>query len=285
MGASAQETGVDEVTDENFRALCNTYGFAPSRALREMIEVAIAQAAIDERAKQAGHAAALAKPQPLYGWVFKRNADGTVGIFAPPPRPGESQRTSDCVGPNQRDLHELLGKLADHMLADHMAALAEPAQEPVADRAAFEAWLNPGGFAGNVSPWVEPGRYEKNTHQLAWLAWRACERRREAALAEPVQEPPKWKLVRTGPTIGMCIAGDEARQNVDDLTRTPAIYRAMIAAAPAAPQQAEPVQEAVATMTVREDMGADFKFNRPHTLLPGQQFHLHLAPLQRKEGT
>lgn len=62
-----------------------------------------------------------------------------------------------------------------------------------------------------------------------------------AALAEPVQKPPKWKLVPTEPTIGMCIAGDEARQNVDDLTRTPAIYRAMIAAAPAAQEQTEPV--------------------------------------------
>lgn len=67
--------------------------------------------------------AALAEPQPntLQGWVFKRNADGSIGIFAPPPKPGESQRTSDCVGTNQRDLNELLGKLADHM-----AALAEP---------------------------------------------------------------------------------------------------------------------------------------------------------------
>jgi len=64
-----------------------------------------------------------------------------------------------------------------------------------------------------------------------------------AALAEPVQEPSKRKLVPTEPTIGMCIAGDEARQNVDDLTRTPAIYRAMIAAAPASPQQAEPLTE------------------------------------------
>ena len=42
------------------------------------------------------------------------------------------------------------------------------------ERAAFEAWLNPGRHEGNVSPWVEPGRYEKETHQLAWLAWRAA---------------------------------------------------------------------------------------------------------------
>ena len=48
-------------------------------------------------------------------------------------------------------------------------------------RAAFEAWLNPGQHAGNVSPWVAPGRYEKEAHQLAWLAWRAASE--QAALA------------------------------------------------------------------------------------------------------
>lgn len=45
--------------------------------------------------------------------------------------------------------------------------------EPV--REAFEAWLNPGRHAGNVSPWVEPGRYEKDTHNMAWLAWKAAD--------------------------------------------------------------------------------------------------------------
>lgn len=45
---------------------------------------------------------------------------------------------------------------------------------PDAARAAFEAWLNPGRHSGNVSPWVPPGRYEKETHQLAWLAWQAA---------------------------------------------------------------------------------------------------------------
>ena len=49
-------------------------------------------------------------------------------------------------------------------------------------RAAFEAWLNPGQHAGNVSPWVEPGRYEKDTHQLAWLAWRAATKQAAASL-------------------------------------------------------------------------------------------------------
>ena len=42
------------------------------------------------------------------------------------------------------------------------------------ERVAFEAWLNPGHHTGNVSPWVEPGCYEKETHQLAWLAWLAA---------------------------------------------------------------------------------------------------------------
>ena len=41
-------------------------------------------------------------------------------------------------------------------------------------RQAFEAWLNPGRHAGNVSQWVKPGCYEKETHQLAWLAWQAA---------------------------------------------------------------------------------------------------------------
>jgi len=59
--------------------------------------------------------AALTVPE---GWKFKRNSDGSVGIFAPPPLPGESQRTSHAVYASQsRDLHELLGKLADHQAA------------------------------------------------------------------------------------------------------------------------------------------------------------------------
>jgi hypothetical protein len=64
------------------------------------------------------------------------------------------------------------------------AAAPQPAQRPLTDdqmRAAFEAWLNPGQHAGNVSAWVEPGRYEKDTHQLAWLAWRAATERAPAS--------------------------------------------------------------------------------------------------------
>lgn len=47
------------------------------------------------------------------------------------------------------------------------------------ERDAFVAWLNPKFHAGNISQWVYPGRYEKETHQLAWLAWK---KRAELAL-------------------------------------------------------------------------------------------------------
>jgi hypothetical protein len=37
------------MTDEQFQAVCNVYGFAPSRSLRELLEMATAQAVISER--------------------------------------------------------------------------------------------------------------------------------------------------------------------------------------------------------------------------------------------
>jgi hypothetical protein len=37
------------MTDEQFRNLCNVYGFAPSRSLRELLDSATAQAVISER--------------------------------------------------------------------------------------------------------------------------------------------------------------------------------------------------------------------------------------------
>jgi hypothetical protein len=71
---------------------------------------------------------ALERPN-LLGWSFHRNSDGSIGIKSPPPRPGESKRTSDCVYPcNGADLHELLSKFVDHIAALEQ----EPEQEPVA---------------------------------------------------------------------------------------------------------------------------------------------------------
>ena len=55
-----------------------------------------------------------------------------------------------------------------------------------------------------------------------------------ALSATAAQPPAGWRMVPVEPTIGMCIAGDEARITVNDSTRTPAVYRAMIAAAPKA---------------------------------------------------
>jgi len=37
------------MTDDQFRNVCNIYGFAPSRALRELVEIVISQAVISER--------------------------------------------------------------------------------------------------------------------------------------------------------------------------------------------------------------------------------------------
>ena len=37
------------MTDDQFKSLCNVYGFAPSRSLRELLDSAIAQAVISER--------------------------------------------------------------------------------------------------------------------------------------------------------------------------------------------------------------------------------------------
>lgn len=37
------------MTDDQFRGLCNTYGFAPSRSLRELLDTAMSQARVSER--------------------------------------------------------------------------------------------------------------------------------------------------------------------------------------------------------------------------------------------
>lgn len=53
--------------------------------------------------------------------------------------------------------------------------------------------------------------------------------------AQPAPSVPDgWKLVPIEPTIAMCLAGDKPRLQIGDGTPTPAIYRAMIAAAPEA---------------------------------------------------
>jgi hypothetical protein len=47
--------------------------------------------------------------------------------------------------------------------------------------------------------------------------------------------------------------------------------------------QPQPKQEPVATVTLSESMGAEFKFNHPHTLLPGQVLYVYTAPQPQPE--
>ena len=37
------------MTDEQYRSLCNVYGFAPSRSLRELLDTVVSQARVSER--------------------------------------------------------------------------------------------------------------------------------------------------------------------------------------------------------------------------------------------
>lgn len=41
------------MTDNEFRSLCNVYGFAPSRSLRELLDTVTAQARLVERQRNA----------------------------------------------------------------------------------------------------------------------------------------------------------------------------------------------------------------------------------------
>lgn len=52
------------MTEDQFRALCNIYGFAPSRSLRELLDTAIAQARLDEREA----CAKAVEASPSYDW-------------------------------------------------------------------------------------------------------------------------------------------------------------------------------------------------------------------------
>lgn len=61
------------------------------------------------------------------GWRIQRNTDGSIGVFAPEPKPGESRRTSEAIYPESSgDLSELMFKFFDALLKDEArAAVAE----------------------------------------------------------------------------------------------------------------------------------------------------------------
>ena len=57
------------------------------------------------------------RPSLPAGWRIQRNADGSIGLFAPPPRDGESLRTSECfTGRLGNDMNEIVFKLLSQML-------------------------------------------------------------------------------------------------------------------------------------------------------------------------
>ena len=90
---------------------------------------------------------------------------------------------------------------------------------------ARQRWTHPEDFDARIKA---PSKYNNYEVQAAWDAW-------QERAAQPAPSIPEgWKLVPIEPTLSMCIQGDNARENIDDGTRTPAIYRAMLAAAPEA---------------------------------------------------
>ena len=107
-----------------------------------------------------------------------------------------------------------------------------PAAEPVpADRAGLVEECKLRVRAVRDESWHSAhGAQGVNVGQKLGEAFAAIDRLASSA----AQVPEGWQLVPKVPTLGMRVAGDKARQNVDDCTRTPAVYRAMLAAAPAA---------------------------------------------------
>ena len=109
-----------------------------------------------------------------------------------------------------------------------------------AERAAFEEALVKGGWCKKAPARNAEGAYITDVFDSAWFAWQARAALEAGAKPAPA-EPVGWKLVPVEPTPEMIEAGDE----VEDLYKrgTPKtwgkVYRAMLAAAPAAP--AEPV--------------------------------------------
>ena len=67
------------MTDDQFKALCNTYGFAPSRALREMLDAATAQAVLTEPV-------AYSVGRTLHWHEGKGVNDAQLYLAAPPQR-------------------------------------------------------------------------------------------------------------------------------------------------------------------------------------------------------
>lgn len=94
--------------------------------------------------------------------------------------------------------------------------LAPPVGRLAEQRASFEAWLNPGNHAGNVSAWVEPGRYENDAHQLAWLVWQRWEDalRQTWQMVDPLKPSGQPGSYWRGQDAGITAALTTLRENV-----------------------------------------------------------------------
>lgn len=119
------------------------------------------------------------------GWQFIRNADGCIGIKAPPPKDGESRRTSACIyASTDRDLHELLSKFVDHLAAAEAPTVAQPVawtMQSMLDSAEVSRGRG-GPFDRHV--WSEG---PTNSFPVPLYA---------AAAPQPVQEPVYWQWRR-----------------------------------------------------------------------------------------
>ena len=104
------------------------------------VDKAVAEAAVQIASRLTGdaydwhyiggrvHVKRLKQPAPAAapdGWRIQRNADGSIGLFAPPPRPGESRRTSESFTAVGGDANELVFKFLSAMLAARPAAPQE----------------------------------------------------------------------------------------------------------------------------------------------------------------
>lgn len=134
--------------------------------------------------------------------------------------------------------HSLEALSAEHHFGDYDAlcaalreALAAPEPEPVALESVHLTRDTRGMCVVRVNGRVAIRDNGDIIDHMATLEWFAAP---PAAPAPAAPVPDGWVMVPREPTIAMCIAGDGARHNVDDATRTPAVYRAMIAAAPPA---------------------------------------------------
>lgn len=133
--------------------------------------------------------------------------------------------------------HDETGRICEreHSPGPHWSRVDEPAAStpsPAAPTAPAAVACEDGITIEACIAWLD-AKFMRHKEPEDKAAANYLRRSALSTAAVKAAEAPGWQLVPIEPTIGMCIAGDKARLNVDDSTRTPAIYRAMIAAASA----------------------------------------------------